>query len=260
MKIILAIAGSDSCGGAGIQADIKTITGLGAHALTVITALTAQNSQGISDVYPVPERFIARQLNAVLDDVSPHGVKIGMLYSKGAVKAVVDFLRCRRPPNVVLDPVARATTGRRLMDGHILSLVRDELLPLVAVVTPNLGEAGLLSGKTVKNGDDMLEAGRRINAMGPAVIVTGGHLEDHCEDLLVDGKDIARFAGPKIRTPNTHGSGCVFSSALATYLGGGKKLERAAKMAHEFARRAIENGYECGKGPGPVGPGFVPTL
>jgi hydroxymethylpyrimidine kinase/phosphomethylpyrimidine kinase len=155
-----------------------------------------------------------------------------------------------------LDPVARATTGERLTGGDTMRLVRDELLPLVTVVTPNLAEAGLLSGVTVKNGDDMREAGRRIQEMGPAVIVTGGHLDDRCEDILIDGNGILRFRDPKIETRNTHGSGCVFSSALATYLGGGEKLEHAAKLAHEFARRAIENGYPCGKGPGPVRPGI----
>lgn len=257
MKHILIIAGSDSCGGAGIQADVKTVTSLGAHALTVITALTAQNSLRIDGIHRVPARFISRQLETLLSDIRPDAVKIGMIYSRSAVKEVARTLLRRRPRNLVLDPVLAASTGSRLLEEGAEAAYRELLVPLAAVVTPNLTEAGILSGLAVKVPEDMLAAAKVIQAMGPAVVVTGGHLEGPVADLLWDGVSAHWFSDTRIETPHTHGSGCVFSSALAVFLAEGEGMAAAAKMAHAFARCAIKKGYACGTGPGPVAPGAV---
>ncbi|UCF84765.1 MAG: bifunctional hydroxymethylpyrimidine kinase/phosphomethylpyrimidine kinase [Desulfobacteraceae bacterium] len=255
MKYILVIAGSDSCGGAGIQADIKTITGLGAHALTAITALTAQNSLGITAIHKVPARFISKQLEAIMDDLIPDAVKIGMLYSKTAVMEVARLIKKHGLPNVVLDPVLSASTGRHLLEPKALSLLKEVLIPITSVVTPNLYEAEILADLKVWGPSEMANAAKVIRKMGPDVVITGGHLEGECMDLLYDGSDFHRFCGSRINTKHTHGSGCVFSTALATYLTHEKDVVKASKLAHEFTRCAIINGYACGRGPGPVQPG-----
>jgi hydroxymethylpyrimidine/phosphomethylpyrimidine kinase len=255
VKHILVIAGSDSSGGAGIQADIKTITSLGGHALTALTAVTAQNSLGVTGIHKIPAGFISRQVKAVIEEVLPQAVKIGMLYSGAAVKEVAKLLKRYGLSNIVLDPVLRATTGKELLEPEAVSLLKEELLPLASVVTPNLFEAGTLAGMKVDCPDDMEKAAETIQAMGPDVVITGGHLKGQCTDLLFDGKAFHRFHGSRIDTQHTHGSGCVFSTSLASFLGGGKDVVTATKMAHDFTRRAIIYGYECGRGPGPVKPG-----
>ncbi len=252
MKYILVIAGSDSFGGAGIQADIKTVTGLGAHALTALTAVTAQNSLGVTAIHEVPAHFIKKQLETVIDDIFPHAVKIGMLYSGAAVKEVVKFVKKYRPPHVVLDPVLSASTGKVLLKSEAMSLLKEILMPLASVVTPNLYEAEILTGKKVTEVKEMAEAARMIKDIGPDVVVTGGHLKEKCVDLLYYGKDNYQFSGPKISAKHTHGSGCVFSTALATFLAKEKDIIEATKLAHDFTRHAIINGYPCGMGPGPV--------
>ena len=256
MKRILIIAGSDSCGGAGIQADTKTITSLKAHALTVLTAVTAQNSLGITAIHKVPARFIAAQIETLIDDLMPDAVKIGMLYSTQAIKEVARSVKKHKLPNVVVDPILRASTGARLMEPEGISLLKKSLLPLADMVTPNLYEAGILAGKKVKDLNGMTEAAKLIKALGPDVVITGGHLTGRCVDLLYDGSDFYHFSGSRIDTPHTHGSGCVFSTALATFLAQEKGVINATKLAHDFTRRAIINGYPCGRGRGPVRPGY----
>jgi hydroxymethylpyrimidine/phosphomethylpyrimidine kinase len=255
MKCVLVIAGSDSCGGAGIQADVKTITRLGAHALTVVTALTAQNSVGIAGIHRVPARFVSRQIEAVLSDIRPDAVKIGMVYSRSSIREVARALRRHRLFNVVLDPVMAASTGASMLMEDAIALYRRGLIPLARVVTPNLREAEALSGIDVKGPEDMIAAAKAIHGMGPAVVVTGGHLEGAAQDLFWDGADARWFSDPRIETSHTHGSGCVFSSALAVFLAEGLGAARAAKMAHDFTRCAIVNAYACGRGAGPVAPG-----
>ena len=252
VKHILVIAGSDSFGGAGIQADIKTITSLGGHALTALTAVTAQNSLGVTGIHKIPARFVAQQVKAVIDDLVPQAVKIGMLYSGAAVREVARLVKRHRLVNIVLDPLLMASTGKRLLEPEAVSLFKEDLLPLASVVTPNLLEAGALTGKKVEDPDEIAEAAEAIQAMGPDVIITGGHLKGICTDLLYDGKVFHRFHGSRIDTQHTHGSGCVFSTALATFLAGDKDVVTATKMAHDFTRRAIIHGYGCGRGPGPV--------
>lgn len=257
MKYILVIAGSDSCGGAGIQADIKTVTSLGGHALTVVTAVTAQNSVGIDGIHGVPARFISRQIETLLSDIRPDAVKIGMIYSRSAVKEVSKILRRCRLPNVVVDPVLAATTGPRLLREEAVAAYRQSLVPVATVVTPNIREAEMLSGIAVRSPGDMVAAAKIIHAMGPAVVITGGHLEGPATDLFSDGTSVRFFSDTRIDTAHTHGSGCVFSSALAVFLARGVGMAEAARMAHEFTRCAIIKGYACGRGAGPVAPGSV---
>ena len=254
MKYVLTIAGSDSCGGAGIQADIKTITGLGAHALVAITAVTAQNSMGIDAVHEIPAEFIIRQIETIMDDVFPHSVKIGMLQTGAAVKGVASLIRKYKISNVVIDPVLRATTGKMLLDPHAVAGMKETLFPLAEVVTPNLNEAGILTGKKVTVPEEMDEASKTIQALGPHVVITGGHLEEQCVDVLFDGNEIHRFWGSRIETEHNHGTGCVFSSALATLLAMGYNVIESTKLAGDFTRNALKRGYPCGKGAGVVRP------
>jgi len=254
MKCILSIAGSDSGGGAGIQADIKTITSLGAHALTVITALTAQNSIGVLAIHPVPPGFIARQIKAVVEDMPPDAVKVGMVFNAAAVKAVTRMIALYRLSPVVVDPVLRASTGRLLLEPDAVRVLRERLLPLATVVTPNLHEAELLTGKRVRTLKEMERAALEIFRMGPRVVIKGGHLKRECSDLLFDGKEVTVFPGKKIASTCTHGTGCVFSSALATFLALGENLKQATQSAHDVVRRAIRGGYCVGRGTGAVAP------
>ncbi len=256
MIYILDIAGSDSSGGAGIQADIKTVASLQTHCLIAVTAVTAQNSLGVNSVHKVPARHISRQIETILDDLIPDAVKIGMLYSAAAVKQVAGLLRKHRLPHVVMDPVFRASTGMRLLEPGAGSVLKEELLPLAHVVTPNLDEAQILAGRKVRDIKEMVEAAKVIKAIGPDVVITGGHMEGECVDILYDGKNIHQFRGSRIDTRNTHGSGCVFSTALAVFLAKGKSLVKATNLAHDYTRRAIMDGYACGRGAGPVNSGW----
>lgn len=254
MKWVLAIAGSDSCGGAGIQADIRTITSLGAHALTAVTALTAQNSRNVAAIQKVPAKFVSMQVETILADTYPDAVKIGMLYTASCVREVARILKRHPLPKIVLDPVLRASTGKALLESGALAPLKHMLLPRVLVVTPNLSEASVLSGRTVSTLKEMQEAARVIHDMGPHVVVTGGHLKRACVDLLYDGKEMHPFQGERIATEHTHGSGCVFSTALATFLAFGDDLRTAVEHAHVFVRSAIRGGYASGKGAGAVRP------
>ena len=254
MKYVLIIAGSDSSGGAGIQADIRTVASLGAHPLTAIAALTAQNSLGIAAIHKVPAAFLETQVESILEDLSPDAVKLGMLYSAANVRKVAELLKRHRLPNVVMDPVLKATTGRPLIEADAVALLEKLLMPMVTVVTPNLEEASHLSGRKVESTSDMEEAARIIRKMGPDVIVTGGHLKSECVDVFFDGNETFHFRSDRIESEHTHGSGCVFSTALATYLAITGDIRAAAALAHEFAHMAIQKGYSCGRGAGPVGP------
>ncbi|MFH0845594.1 MAG: bifunctional hydroxymethylpyrimidine kinase/phosphomethylpyrimidine kinase [Pseudomonadota bacterium] len=250
----MTIAGSDTSGGAGIQADIKTITSLGAHAMTAITALTAQNSLGITEIYKLPARFISKQIEAIMDDVVPHSVKVGMLMSGAAVREVSKLMKKYGIERLVVDPVMMASTGRPLLDLEAIPLLKRMLFPLARVVTPNLQEAEAITGIRVKGLHDMEKASKIIKELGPDVIITGGHLEGRCVDLFYDGKEIHHFTGAKIATKDTHGTGCVFSAALATFLAMEKDIKRATQCAHNFVRRAIKSAYPCGRGAGVVRP------
>jgi hydroxymethylpyrimidine/phosphomethylpyrimidine kinase len=211
----------------------------------------------ITGVHKIPARFITQQVETVIDDVFPRAVKIGMLYTKAAVKEAARLVKRHGLKNVVLDPVLSASTGKRLLEPEAATFLKERLLPLARVVTPNLFEAGVLSGKKVEGLDDMTSAAKAIKAAGPDVVITGGHLMGKCTDLLYDGDDFHRFEGSRIETDHSHGSGCVFSTALATFLAEGKDVVKATEMARDFTRYAILRGYPCGKGHGPVRPGYL---
>jgi hydroxymethylpyrimidine/phosphomethylpyrimidine kinase len=254
MEYVLTIAGSDSCGGAGIQADIKTITANGCHALVAITAVTAQNSTGISSVHEIPFEMVSRQIETIAEDVIPGAVKTGMLSSGYIIKTVAGAINKYSLKNIVVDPVMKASTGRDLMEAMAIALIKELLFPLARVITPNIREAGMLAGIRVENLQEMEAAARILKKLGPDVVVTGGHLEGACIDVLYDGKEMHHFYGERIISENTHGTGCVFSSSLACSLAKGSSVKDAVQDAHNFTRRAIEKGYPCGKGPGVVRP------
>lgn len=255
MKTILTIAASDSGGGAGIQADVKTITALGAHALTAITALTAQNSLRVAAIQPVAPEFICRQIETVTGDMGADAIKTGMLYSAEIVRAVAAALKTLQPAVLVVDPVMRSTAGDSLAHDDALEALRTDLLPLALMVTPNIDEAAALADIPVRTLDDMHEAARRIHALGPrSVLVTGGHCTGDCVDVLCDGSTCTAFSGPRIQRPCTHGTGCTLSAALATLLAEGAPLAEAVATAKAFVAEAIRRGRPVGRGHGPVAP------
>ncbi len=254
MKCALTIAGSDSSGGAGIQADIKTMTALGVYAESVITALTAQNTLGVDGVVATEPAFIRQQMDSVFSDIRPDAVKIGMLPTAGAVRAVAEGLRAWDAPFVVLDPVMVATSGAALSEGGAVAAL-DELLPLAYVATPNIPEAEVLSGMRIESRQDMLQAARAIlEAKGcGAVLVKGGHLAGTASDVLVERSGAETwFETERIETKNTHGTGCTLSSAIASYLAKGKNLQDAVRLAKDYLTRAIKANPGLGQGHGPV--------
>ncbi|MCU1601452.1 MAG: phosphomethylpyrimidine kinase [Frankiales bacterium] len=252
MRSVLVVGGSDSGGGAGIQADVKTLHSLGVHASTVITAVTAQSSTAVSDVHDVPVESIRAQLAAVLDDLGADVVKTGMLSSPGAVLAVVEALDARP---LVVDPVGVSSTGRSLLSPEALDVLRTELLPLATVVTPNLAEVAALTGVDVRDANDLEDAATAVHALGPQwVLVKGGHLPGDPTDLLYDGTTAHVLRGPRISTEHTHGTGCVLASALAGRMALGDDVPAAAAAAKALVTAAIRNGYPLGSGPGPVRP------
>ncbi len=256
-RVVLTIAGSDSIGGAGIQADLKTASALGAHVLTVLTAVTAQNSLEVKAVHFLPPEFIGKQIEAVVEDVHPDAVKIGMLGKEEAVLAVIKAIRKYGLQRVVVDPVIRSSTGATLLAQEALDAMKTGLFPLATIITPNIPEAEALCSLKVRTREDMIRAAQKLKATGAeSVVITGGHLGGEAADLFYDGKTTVFIGGQRVEARNDHGSGCVFSTALATYLAKGKDALEATKLAHEFTKRAIISGYRCGKGKGVVNPFF----
>ena len=253
MKRILTIAGSDSGGGAGIQADLKTITVLGSYGMSAITALTAQNSVGVQGVHPVPIDFIKLQMESVITDFGVDAAKTGMLSTPEIVLAVAEQLRRYKVELLVVDPVMVAKSGDVLLSEAARVTMREELLPLAHVVTPNLPEASELCGFPVEDLDTMKEAARKIRKLGPRfVVVKGGHLEGDAVDVLFDGESFQTFETPRLSNRNTHGTGCTFSAALATFLGQGFTTPEAVGEAKKFITRAIALGLDLGSGHGPT--------
>jgi hydroxymethylpyrimidine/phosphomethylpyrimidine kinase len=252
VKRVLAVGGSDSSGGAGIQADVKTLHALGVHASTVVTAVTAQSSTDVLDVHDVPVDSIRAQLSAVLGDLGADVVKTGMLSSAGAVLALAEALQGQP---LVIDPVGVSSTGRSLLTPAALGLLRTRLLPLATVVTPNLAEVAALTGLVVEDEAGLQEAAEAVHALGPRwVLVKGGHLPGQPTDLLYDGKAALLLQGDRIPTRHTHGTGCTLASALAAHLALGDDVPTAARKAKEFVADALRRGYPLGAGPGPVRP------
>ena len=260
VKIALTIAGSDSGGGAGIQADLKTFHQFGVFGTSVITAVTAQNTVGVLAWEPVPAELVTRQLDALADDLPPAATKSGMLGSASLVEAVAEGIARRRLPNYVLDPVMVATSGDRLLDRDAERLVVRRLVPLATVVTPNLDEAAALVGGEVRTPDDMERVGRALVRLGArAALVKGGHLAgEQVVDVLVADGAARRFTRPRLETPSTHGTGCTLSAAVAAGLAHGRPLERAVEDALDFVHRAIAAAPGLGRGHGPLNH-FVPA-
>ena len=247
----LTIAGSDSGGGAGIQADLKTFSAFGVFGMSAITAVTAQNSVGVSGVFDLPPEFVARQIDAVLTDFGADAVKLGMLSTAAIASAVAGRLRAHDVARVVLDPVMIAKSGDALLQPDARAALVRDVLPLAWVVTPNLHEAAALAGVPVESEGDMEVAARRIHALGPRhVLVKGGHLKDSATDILWDGRAFTRFEGERLDSSNTHGTGCTFSAAIAAGLARGRELGDAVREAKAYVTAAIRNGFAAGRGVG----------
>lgn len=253
MKTALTIAGSDSCGGAGIQADIKTMTMNGVFAMSAVTALTAQNTTGVRGIMEVTPEFLAMQLDAVFEDIRPDVVKIGMVSSQALIETIAGKLREYRAENVVVDPVMVATSGSRLIDEKAVDTLTRELLPLAAVVTPNIPEAEILSDTEIRSPEDMEKAAAVIGEKyGCAVLCKGGHSLSDANDLLWTEGNVRWFRGRRIDNPNTHGTGCTLSSAIAANLAKGLALEASVERAKEYVSDALSAMLDLGSGSGPM--------
>jgi hydroxymethylpyrimidine/phosphomethylpyrimidine kinase len=247
----LTIAGSDSGGGAGIQADLKTFSAFRVFGMSVLTAVTAQNSVGVQGVENLPPAFVAQQLRSVLDDFGTDAAKCGMLSTAGIIDAIADVLADHRIEKLVVDPVMVAKSGDPLLQADARTALADRILPLALVVTPNLPEAEVLAGMRVVEPEDMEEAARRIHVMGPRyVLVKGGHLKGDATDLLWNGREFTRFTAARVDSPNTHGTGCTFSAAIAAGLARGQALGDAIRSAKAYVTRAIREGFKAGRGVG----------
>lgn len=250
---VLTIAGSDCSGGAGIQADLKTMMAHGAYGMSVVTALTAQNTMGVCAIEPVKPEMIAAQLDAVFTDIVPLAVKIGMVPDEEAVQVISDKLRMYQAGNIVIDPVLASTSGTGLMSEKALHAARKQLFGLASVLTPNIPEAEQLAGMPVGDCVAMQRAAVMISdTYGCAVLCKGGHLPDAADDLLYDGRQFYWMRSQRIGNPNTHGTGCTLSSAIACCLAEGRTLQDSVQRAKEYVTHAIAAGLELGKGNGPL--------
>jgi hydroxymethylpyrimidine/phosphomethylpyrimidine kinase len=257
--VALTIAGSDSGGGAGIQADLATMAALGVHGTCVITVVTAQNTVGVQGLHPLPATVVRRQLDSVVDDLPPAGVKCGLLGTPELIDLVAEAVRDDRLPRPVVDPVLIATSGDALTVGDVTDVIaayRERLLPRTRVLTPNSDEAAsLLGGGAIDTVDDRWEAAAALRALGPdAVVVTGGGTDGDCVDVLADAEGIVAINGPALDTDNDHGSGCTHSSALAALLASGRSVHAACQGAHDFVRNRLSDSrtWRLGAGRGPV--------
>ena len=252
-KTALTIAGSDSSGGAGIQADLKTMTALGVYGMSAITALTAQNTCGVSGIFSVPKEFVGEQLDCVFEDIFPDAVKIGMVSERENIRMIARKLRQYEARNVVLDPVMVATSGSRLLAEDAMEMLAEELLPLATVITPNIPEARILAGMEISNEQEMEVAARRISErFGGAVLVKGGHQVADANDVLWANGGAHWFYGKRVHNPNTHGTGCTLSSAIACFLARGCSVEESIQEAKTYLTAALRSGLDLGHGSGPL--------
>jgi hydroxymethylpyrimidine/phosphomethylpyrimidine kinase len=253
MKTALTIAGSDSCGGAGIQADIKTMTALGVYAMSAVTALTAQNTTGVMDIMEVAPEFLGKQIDCIFTDIRPDAIKTGMVSSAGLIETISERLNYYQAKNIVVDPVMVSTSGSKLLQDEAVETLKKRLLPLADLLTPNIPEASILSGISVANKEDMVKAAEIINRKyGCAVLCKGGHSVNDAGDVLYRDSRHTWFPGERIDNPNTHGTGCTLSSAIAAGLAKGLDLETAIRAAKEFVSGALKAMLDLGKGNGPL--------
>ena len=257
LPVALTIAGSDSGGGAGIQADLKTFAALGVHGTSAVTAITAQNTVGVIGIFELPTSLIREQIAAVIDDIGVQAAKTGMLSSAEIIEAVAEAIRGMGIRNVVVDPVMVAKGGARLLRPDAVSALREHLVPLATIITPNLPEAAVLLDRHVESLEERRQAARDLVAMGArAAVVKGGHAVGDVTDVFFDGSRFAELEGERIDTENTHGSGCVFSAAIAARLARGAEPLEAVREAKDFITRAVAAAIEIGHGHGPVNPMF----
>ena len=253
---VLSIAGSDPSGGAGVQADLKTISSLGCYGLTVITALTSQNTLGVGTVQPVSVSLVQEQLELIFDDMGADAIKVGMLYSAELIEVVARMLRKYGAEKVVLDPVIASQSGKRLLREGALKPLKDQLMPLATVLTPNLPEASFLLDRSIHSLQERQRAARDLASLSPHVLIKGGHSIGDATDLLYlsDQDRYVQFSAPRIATQNDHGTGCTLSSAIACYLAKGMSVEEAVREAKGYITKALEagSGYGLGKGRGPL--------
>ncbi len=258
MNTALTIAGSDSGGGAGIQADIKTMTVNGVYAMSAVTALTAQNTTGVTGIMEVTPDFLALQLDAVFTDIYPDAVKTGMVSSAGLIRVIAQKLKEYGAENIVVDPVMVATSGARLISDDAIEALKRELLPLALVATPNIPEAEVLSGITIRGEEDMERAAEAIyQQFGCSVLCKGGHQINDANDLLYREGGCVWFKGKRIDNPNTHGTGCTLSSAIAANLAKGRTLDEAVRQAKDYLSGALAAMLDLGKGSGPLAHNYV---
>jgi len=251
---VLIIAGSDSSGGAGIQADIKTVTSLGSYAMTAITAITSQNTTGVLSISKVPENEIKKQIEFTSKDIKPDAIKIGMLHSSKVINTVINSLNKIRVKKIILDPVMVAKGGTKLIDDKSIQILKTRLMKKVTLITPNIPEAEILTQTKIKNTKDMIIAGKKLLKLGVKnVLIKGGHLKSsHVFDIFLNKKEEKIFKSKKINTKNTHGTGCTLSSAIATYFSCGKTLKKSCGMAINYVNHSIGTGPKYGKGHGPI--------
>lgn len=253
MKKVLTIAGSDSCGGAGIQADIKTMSALGVYAMSIITAVTAQNTMGVFDVLEVDKKMIEAQIKCIFEDIEVDAVKIGMVSNNEIIKTIKDMLIKYKAKNIVVDPVMVSKSGYFLLREEAVEELKS-LISIADVVTPNIPEAEVLSGLKINNAEDMKAAAKIIARTGAKhVLVKGGHRCNDADDILYSGENFFTLKGDRINTKNTHGTGCTLSSAIASHIAKGYSIEKSVDLSKQYINEAIKNSFSIGKGVGPVG-------
>ena len=257
MKIkskILIIAGSDSSGGAGIQADIKTVTSLGSYAMTAITAVTSQNTTGVSSIIPIPSKNISKQIEFTSKDIKPDAIKIGMLHSQPVINSVINSLNKIKIKKIILDPVMVAKGGAKLIDNKSIQILKSNLIKKVSLITPNIPEAEILSNTKILTIEDMIFAANKLLSLGAKnILIKGGHMKSKLvTDIFVNKNEIAKFHSKRHNTKNTHGTGCTLSSAIATFYSCGKTLKKSCEMAINYVNHSISSGPNFGKGHGPI--------
>tara|TARA_Y200000002_G_scaffold356574_1_gene338442 strand:- start:224 stop:1039 length:816 start_codon:yes stop_codon:yes gene_type:complete len=251
---VLIIAGSDSSGGAGIQADIKTVTSLGCYAMTAITAVTAQNTSGVKSIVSINPKEISNQIDFTSKDIRPNAVKIGMLHSKKVILAVINSLKKIKLKKVILDPVMVAKGGAKLINNSAIMYIKEKLIKHIFLITPNIPEAEILTKTKIKSTNDMIKAGKILVSLGAKnVLIKGGHLKSkRMYDILINKKIIKVFKSKKYSSKNTHGTGCTLSSAITTYLSCGKDLIKSCELGIKYVNEAIKSNINLGKGNGPI--------
>ena len=251
---VLIIAGSDSSGGAGIQADIKTVTALGSYAMTAITAVTIQNTTGVKSIVPIDPKEISNQIEFTSKDIKPDVIKIGMLHSTKVIKSVIRSLDKIKVKKIILDPVMVAKGGTKLIDDEAIQLLKDQLIKKVSLITPNIPEAEILTQTKIKTQEDMIFAGSILIGLGAKnVFIKGGHLKSKIvQDIFVNKSEIMTISNRRITTNNTHGTGCTLSSAISTFFACGKTLKKSCELATKYVNNSIRSNLNFGKGHGPI--------